>query len=111
MAIPSCGSPVWVKTSKAQNEHMLSGLPPAADLRLGDHGYVGACLIEVSYRPYLKSPNWYSNHALRLTDYEWPAMRPMLPNKPHSVRPARSKTALLRCSGQAPESWLMHNLL
>src|SRR4029077_18342694 len=84
-----------VKTSKAQNEHMFSGLPPAADLRLGARGYEGACLIEVSYRPHLKSPNWYSDHALRLTDYEWPARRPMLPNKPHGARPVRPKTALL----------------
>jgi hypothetical protein len=28
---PAC--PGWVKTSKAQNEHMFSGLPPKADLR------------------------------------------------------------------------------
>jgi hypothetical protein len=42
--------------SKAQNEHTFSGLLPTADLRLGARGYVGACLIEVSCRPYFTFP-------------------------------------------------------
>jgi len=64
---------------------MFSGWPPTADLRLGAVATWVDALIEVSCRPYFKSPNWDSNNALRLTDYEWPAMRSMLPNRPHGV--------------------------
>jgi hypothetical protein len=31
-AVREVGRRLWVKTGKAQNEHMLSGLPPVADL-------------------------------------------------------------------------------
>src|SRR6516225_8609294 len=44
------------RTSKAQNELTFSGLLPTAELRLGARGYVGACLIEVSYERYFTFP-------------------------------------------------------
>jgi hypothetical protein len=64
----------------------------------------GACLLEFSYRPYFKFPNSYSAHSLRFTEYEWAAMRPMLPNKPHgvpNVGDRRSLIGTLGCCCQA----------
>jgi hypothetical protein len=37
----------------------------------------------------IKLRNGASNHALRLSDYEWTGIKPMLPNRPRGVRDVR----------------------
>jgi hypothetical protein len=43
--------PLWVKTSKSQNEHMFSSLPPIADLSTRNSGHAGVCLTDIGCGP------------------------------------------------------------
>src|SRR5215467_13214752 len=82
--------PLWVRTDKTQREHNRSAFGCiATEASFSRH-------VEPDCRAVIQAPDWRGRiMRYELTDDEWAAIKPMLPNKPRGVPRVNDRRVLM----------------